>query len=168
MTEYRLAAPADAQLMACIRWQSWKETYPGIYPEEMLTNYDVPAVTERFAARLEDPAYRGYLLLCDGEVGGYAFVGPPNFGPYKDFELCLNNLYILQKHQRKGLGKLAFAAIANDCKQWGIARFFCGCNANNRNAVDFYRHMGGVQGEEAPPDVPQYDQIIHFEFYLGE
>ncbi len=168
MIEYKIATPADAQLMAIIRWQSWQETYPGIYPEEMLTNYDVPAVMERFAARLENPSYRGILLLCDGQMGGYAFVGPGNFGPYKDFDLCLNNLYILKKYQRKGMGRLAFSAIAQYCSQRGIAKFYCGCNANNPNAIAFYRAMGGSQADEALPDVPKYDQIVHFEFNLGE
>ena len=35
-------------------------------------------------------------------------------------------------------------------------------------AIAFYRHMGGIQGDDFPQDVPKEDQIIHFEFYIGD
>ena len=168
MIEVRKATPEDAVLLAQMRHIVWQQTYRGIYPDAMLDNYDLEMYAQRDRQRMEDPAHCYYFFI-DGDICvGYFSFGPYNFGSYKDFDLCLNNLYILSQYQGMGLGKQAFSVIRQYCIQNGIDKFFCGCNANNLPAVLFYRHMGGIQGDEAPAYLPKQDQIIHFEFYFGE
>ena len=162
------ASPEDARILAETRRTVWEETYRGIYPDAMLDGYDVAHYTERDRQRLEDPNHVYYLFMDGQTCVGYFSFGPYNYGTYKNFALCLNNLYILNSHKGIGLGQQAFHVIRQYCRDCEIDRFFCGCNANNLPAVTFYRHMGGIQGDEVPLDVPPQDQIIHFEFYLGE
>ena len=166
--ECRRAGAEDARLLAQTRQIVWKQTYWGIYPDCMLDDYDIDYYEARDRARILDPNHHYYLFL-DGEtcVGYYSF-GPYNYGTYRDFELCLNNLYIIESYKGMGLGKQAFSKIYQFCQANNIPKFFCGCNANNLPAVSFYLHMGGIQGDEALPNVPKEDQIIHFEFYIGE
>ncbi len=166
--ECRKAFPSDAALLAATRRIVWQETYRGIYPDAMLDAYDLDFYTRRDAARIADPQQHFYLFLEGEQCVGYFSYGPGNFGPYKDFTLCLNNLYIRKSYQGYGLGKLAFTHIRQFCQGAGISKFYCGCNAHNHPAIAFYRHMGGIPG-----DVPEFhenkaDDIIHFEFYLGE
>ena len=168
MIELRKAVPSDALLLAKTRQLVWKETYRGIYPDEMLDDYDINFYSSRDRQRLEDPRYCFYLYMDGEKCVGYFSFGPYNFGTYKDFNLCLNNLYILGEYKVHGLGKRAFDCIKAHCVEQGIGKFFCGCNAHNLPAIEFYKHMGGIQG-----DFPQFhdnksDDIIHFEFYTGE
>ena len=155
-------------MLAATRRIVWEETYRGIYPDAMLDGYDLELYARRDRQRIENPDHHYYLFLNGEECIGYFSYGPYNYGTYKDFRLCLNNLYIRQGYKGQGLGKLAFDHIRTFCREEGIDRFFCGCNANNKPAIGFYRHMGGIQGDEAKPGVPEEDQIIHFEFHIGD
>ncbi len=168
MIELRKAREEDAGTIVQTRSAIWLETYRGIYPDEMLYHADLDAAKARFAARIADPAHHIWLYY-DAEICiGYFAVGPSNFGPYKDFGLCLNNLYVRRAYQGLGLGRRAFSVVWDYCRKQGISKFFCGCNVHNTHAVEFYRHMGGIQGDEATYHENKADDIIHFEFYTGE
>ena len=168
MIELKKATAADASLLAETRRTVWKETYRGIYPDSMLDEYDLELYTQKDAQRIREPGNHYFLFVDGHECIGYFSFGPYHYGNYKDFEICLNHLYIRKAYQGQGLGKTAISVLWDHCNEQGIDRFFCGCNANNLPAIAFYRHMGGIQGDEAPRYVPKHDQIIHFEFYLGD
>lgn len=159
---------ADAHLLAVTRRIVWEETYRGIYPDEMLDDYDAAFYTERDARRISDPRHSYYLFMDGESCIGYFSFGPYNFGTYKDFALCLNNLYIRNGYKGLGLGKQAFVVIREYCAEQGIEKFFCGCNAHNHPAIGFYRHMGGIQGDEPQFTENKSDDIIHFEFHIGD
>ena len=164
----RLALPEDAATIGFLRASVWNSTYRGIYPDELLDQYPFELYLEKDTLLLRSPLQHWYLF-SDGErpVGYFSF-GPYNYGSYQDFTLCINHLYILEDYHGMGLGKRAFSVIKEYCHQQHIQKFFCGCNANNLPAISFYRHMGGIQGDQADPTLPKKDQIIHFEFYLGD
>ena len=164
----RRANQKDAHIIAATRRLVWEETYRGIYPDDKLDHYDLSAYTRRDFNRIGIPGYNYYLFMDEDRCVGYFSFGPYHHGTYKDFPVCLNHLYIRKSHQGRGLGKLAFATIRKYCGEQGINKFFCGCNANNLPAMSFYRHMGGMEGDQPRQDVPKMDQIVHFEFYLGE
>lgn len=168
MIELRKATAADALLLAQTRRIVWEETYRGIYPDAMLDGYDVQFYANRDRERLEHPAHHFYLFMEGTVCVGYFSFGPYNFGSYKDFDLCLNNLYIRNGYKGLGLGKQAFACIRRHCTDQGISKFFCGCNAHNAPAIGFYKHMGGMQGNEPEAPENKSDDIIHFEFHIGE
>lgn len=154
--------------VALTRKAVWEETYRGIYPQEMLDDYDPKDFACRDEERIRSGNHHYYLFLDEGKCIGYFSFGPYNFGSYKDFSLCLNNLYIRKEYQGKGLGRQAFDCIREYCVRRGISKFFCGCNAHNAPAAGFYRHMGGVQGDAFVPHKQKSDDIIHFEFHIGE
>lgn len=168
MIELKKASVADAVLIAETRRIVWQETYQGIYPDRMWEDYDLQTYAAHDAQRICEPGENYYVYLDENRCVGYFSFGPYHHGSYKDFRVCLNHLYIRKTYRGRGLGKLAFSTIQRYCAQQGIDKFFCGCNANNLPAMAFYRHMGGVEGDEPRTDVPKMDQIVHFEFYLGE
>ena len=157
----------DAPVIAATRQIVWDQTYRGIYPDETIDNYNLEFYTCRDRQRMEEPDQHYYLFMDQNRCVGYFSFGPYHYGSYKDFQVCLNNLYILEAYKGMGLGKQAFAILREYCHNHGIGKFFCGCNANNHPAIGFYRHMGGVAGDEANVTLPKADQIIHFEFHIG-
>ncbi len=167
MITVRRAQVDDAPVIVRLRAAVWQETYPGIYPDELLYGYDLGASQTRFAARIADPAHSVYLFCHEQKVVGYFSFGPGNFGSYRGMDMCLNNLYILKAYTGLGLGRWAFEILRSDCAKQGISKFFCGCNVHNTRAVGFYRHMGGIQTDEIVYHESKADDIIHFEFDTG-
>lgn len=166
--ELRRCEAEDALLLAKTRLQVWNQTYRGIYPDEMLDAYDLKFYADRDRQRIENPAHHYYLYLDGNECVGYFSFGPCNFGSYKDFTLCLNSLYIRQDYKGLGLGRLAFDTIRQYAREQGNHKFFCGCNIHNLPAQEFYRHMGGVVGNISGGHENRAEDIIHFEFHIGE
>ena len=162
------ASAADAPVIAATRQLVWDQTYRGIYPDETIDSYDLAFYPDRDRRRMEEPDQHYYLFMDENRCVGYFSYGPYHYGQYKDFQVCLNNLYILDGYKGNGLGKQAFSVLREYCRNLGLDKFFCGCNANNHPAIGFYRHMGGVQGDDADWTLPKADHIIHFEFHIGE
>ena len=146
----------------------WEQTYRGIYPDEMIDSYDFRHHLQRDQSRISSPEHRYYLFLDGGKCIGFFSFGPANYGPYKDFTLCLNSLYICQEYKGMGLGKRAFSVLRGYAAEQGIRKFFCGCNLHNERAQGFYCHMGGVAGLISTGHENRSQDIIHFEFYLGD
>ena len=168
MIEIVKASAADASVIAATRKIVWDQTYRGIYPDESIDGYDLAFYTDRDRRRMEEPDQYYYLFVDENRCVGYFSYGPYHYGQYKDFRICLNNLYILEGYKGQGLGKKAFSILREYCRNLGIDKFFCGCNANNHPAIGFYCHMGGIAVDEADLTLPKADQIIHFEFHMGE
>ena len=164
----RKATVADAPLIGQIRRIVWNETYRGIYPDAKIDQYDVQFHLERDSRTLASEDQHFYLYEDAAHCVGYFSFGPSLYGPYKDFELCLNNLYLTKDYQGMGLGKQVFALLRNFAREQGIEKFFCGCNAHNFPAQGFYRHMGGVEGLSSTGHQDKSDDIIHFEFTTGD
>ena len=168
MIECKKATPADAGILAETRRIVWLETYRGIYPDELLDEYDVSLYAMRDREYIEDVRQHYYLFIEKDVCVGYFSYGPYHYGSYKDFEVCLNHLYIRDGYKGLGLGRRAIEQLSAFCREQHIDRFFCGCNFHNKAAMSFYKHMGGVMG-----DCPQFhqhknDDIVHFEFYIGD
>ena len=166
--ELRKASVADAPIIAATRRIVWEETYRGIYPDAMLDDYELEVQRQKEAARIVQPEYHCYLFMDEDACAGYFSFGPPNYGPYKDFSLCLNSLYIREGYKGMGLGRRAFRILHTYAVQQGIRKFYCGCNIHNPKAQSFYRHMGGMDGLAFSGHENRSEDIIHFEFYLGE
>ena len=168
MIEFRKANPGDAVLLATLRQRVWEETYRGIYPDEKIDGYDIAAYAGRDASRMEDSAQR-YYLAFDGETCvGYFSYGPYNYGTYKDFDLCLNSLYFLKSHQRRGLGYRVLDQIQKYAREQGMDKFFCGCSIHNGPARAFYEKMGGLLAGECGGHENKAEGLCYYEFYLGE
>ena len=168
MIECRKASPADAILVTKTRQTVWAQTYRGIYPDEMIDSYDWDHHLQRDTQLMSSSEHQYYLFMDGSECIGYFSFGPYNYGHYLDFDLCLNSLYICQPYQRQGLGRLAFDILSDYCRSNHIPKFFCGCNIHNLPAQGFYRHMGGKVGSVCGGHENRSDDIMHFEFYLGE
>ena len=164
---FREAVPSDAPVLTDTRRKAWGSTYRGIYPDEMIDNFDFACYLARDVKRIEDPEQLVYLLMDGDTCGGYLCIGPPAWGAYKDFGFCLNALYILPPYQGQGFGRQAFALTAAECRRRGFQKFFCGCNAHNHKARNFYGHMGGHLGAARLGHRNPAEDQVYFEFALN-
>lgn len=164
---FQKAAPEDAPILAATRQKVWDATYRGIYPDEMIDHYDLALFTDRDEKRIANPENKVWLVMDRAECVGYLVVGPCGFGTYKDFDFCLNSLYLLPPYQKMGLGREAFHLTVAECHRRGLDKFFCSCSPHNHDAMGFYEHMGGVLGAQSLGHSNKAEDAVYFEFSLN-
>ena len=130
------AAKEDAAAIIALRHQIWGTTYRGIYPDDMIDNFDWAWHQEKELLRINDPAYSLYLLQKDDQNIGYLTISRTD-------GIVLQSLYILSEYQRQGIGRAAFDFIKAYCREHGAKFFTCHCVPENLNARAFYEKMGG-------------------------
>ena len=164
----RKASVEDVDLITATRKTVWEQTYRGIYPDHKIDQYDYTCHRNRDGTLLSDPSHHYFLFMEGDRCVGYFSYGPYNYGTYKNYSLCLNNLYVLDGYKGRGLGTMAFALLRDYARERGIDGFFCGCNAHNEKAQGFYRYMGGIPGQISIGHDDKSEDIIHFEFTTGD
>lgn len=134
-----LARPADLDAAARVRARSWRESFSGWLPEEVIANAEAwaPRVARRWA---ENATGRGasYWLGVDeaGEIVAVAHADAA-FEPDAPASLELKTLYVLDAAKGSGLaGALLRHAIGDEVPAyaWVIE--------GNERAIAFYRRHG--------------------------
>jgi ribosomal protein S18 acetylase RimI-like enzyme len=135
--ELRRATPEDAAAIAAIQVAGWRETYPGILPEEYLAALSVERRAEAWRKMLADGAS---VQIAEGS--GFAVVGAQ-----RDDALAaewpdeLQAIYVLRKHQGRGLGRaLLRAALGADPRPFSAFVL-----EGNDRALGFYLGTGAVE-----------------------
>lgn len=137
MFRFTPAHPGDEHTIGHLRQQCWAATYRGIYPDDMIDHFDYVWHAERDLARIASDRYEVYLIEDGNQPVGYMNIehGTPPL---------LYSLYLLPSHQRRGIGKAAFAHMRQLCQTQGQPFFLCHCQPENSAAIAFYHRMGGV------------------------
>ena len=155
------AAKEDVPEIIALRHQIWGTTYRGIYPDDMIDNFDWAWHQEKELLRINDPAYSVYLLQKDDQNIGYLTMSRTD-------GVILQSLYILSEHQRQGIGRIAFDFIKEYCKEQCAESFICQCVPDNLDARAFYERMGGkVIGEDLANE-ERWQNSITYRFSLTE
>lgn len=140
----RRAAAADAERLADVHIQCWRETYRGMLSEAFLAAADREGRLALWRFLLDRPEPAEAWVACDdGIVVGFAGVrrgpgpgSPEGHPPPSSGDLELWGLYLLASHQGFGLGRrLVDAALGGRAASLWVA-------ADNRRAIGFYRHFG--------------------------
>jgi ribosomal protein S18 acetylase RimI-like enzyme len=151
--QFRLAGPADADVIAKLHAESWRRHYRGAYSDAFL---DGDVVTDRLAVwtdRLREPDPRRYTILAeDGNLAGFAntvFDDDPTWGA------LLDNLHVADGRKRRGIGSrlLALTAQAVVGRPEGTGLYLWVLE-QNVDAQAFYEARGGRcvgKGSASPP-----------------
>lgn len=154
------AGESDAHTMGILRQQAWSDTYRGIYPDEMIDNFDYAWHAERDLRRIQSPQYQNYLIQVAHRNVGYLIVRKGN-------PLLLQSLYLLPEAQRKGIGRQVFSMLRSQCAEQNIDSFICHCQPDNRRAIGFYEKMCGVVIDRDEGNEERWQDSIVFEFRIA-
>ena len=137
----RLADQAAAEAVAKLYVDGWRRTYRGLVPESYLNGLNVLDATERWIDFLQEPG----AFLCvaeeDGRLIGFA-AGRNSGEPGWEGELYA--LYQEEGRRGTGLGKALFTCAVETFFVRGQRSMLVWAMEANKQAVGFYRHMGGV------------------------
>jgi ribosomal protein S18 acetylase RimI-like enzyme len=137
----RHARPGDAEEIARVHDESWRDAYRGVIPGVEL---------ERMIAR-RGPTWwlsaieRGTGLLVldfDNKIGGYSTYGR-NRVPSMPYSGEIFELYLSPQYQGLGLGRRLFAVARRELAEHGYLSTIVWALADNEKALAFYRSLGG-------------------------
>jgi ribosomal protein S18 acetylase RimI-like enzyme len=142
----RAASPRDAATLARVHRESWRTTYAGILPLEIVA---------RESGRKSEGAWRGRLaasgdLLATwlAELPGEGIVGFASCGPAREplegLEAEIYALYVLQSCQRRGTGRALVHEAARHFVRHGCFGFYLWVLKANRARM-FYEALGGQE-----------------------
>lgn len=137
MIQFTPAHSTDALLVGQLRQQCWAATYRGIYPDDMIDQFDYAWHAERDLAHIASPDFDVHIIRDNDLPIGYMVIHhiePP----------LLYSLYLLPAHQHRGIGHMAFTRMTEYCRQRNKPFFVCHCQPENAAALAFYYRMGGV------------------------
>lgn len=127
----------EAHLLSEFRRRVWATTYRGIYPDEIIDDFDFDFHDERNLLWIRSEEFWVYFIIADGEKAGYLILQEKE-------PLYVQSLYLLPEFRGKGIGKKVFGFIRGFCEEQGRDHFYLGCHPQNEKALGFYAAMGGV------------------------
>jgi GNAT superfamily N-acetyltransferase len=144
----RLAQPSDADACARVHVDTWRSAYKSIMPGEVLDKLSHEKRAEEWRRCLSDAASASFTFIAESEglIVGFATGGPERDGnaAYKG-ELW--TIYILEKWQRKGIGRQLTLAVAQNLQRRGFNSMLIWVFKDNPNRT-FYERLGGVTAGE--------------------
>lgn len=158
----RPARAADAAAIARVHRESWRTSYTGILPREVI---------EREAGRKSEAVWRHRLALADqctwiAETPRAGVIGFANCGDARasidalDAEIYA--LYVVQSEQGRGVGRELMRACARHFVRQGLFGFYVWVLKANRARL-FYEAMGGVEvgTKQERLGLHRYDEIAY-------
>ena len=142
----RAADPSDAAAIARVHVDSTRSTYAGIVSDEYLAGLSYRDRESTWADILTAgrPAECNFVAETpSGEVVGFAGGGPEREGN-REFTGELYVIYVLEEHQRAGVGCRLVSAVAQRLVSDAFRSMLAWVLEDNRPACLFYEALGGT------------------------
>jgi GNAT superfamily N-acetyltransferase len=161
VTAVRRATPEDARAIAEVHVATWRATYVGIIPQEILDALDVDAREADWATWVRAGDSVTFVAEDGGRVVGFA-----SAGPCRGFEDLgeLYAIYVLPRFWGTGAGSsLMAAAVEWLAARWSAAALWVA--EENPRARRFYERRGWLPDdhrvEEVAPGAPVAEVRYH-------
>ena len=144
----RTATADDADAVARVNVDTWRTTYPGIVPDDLLAGLSYEDVARGYRRSLGDPTSiaRGIfgLLAQDprGGVVGIALAGP-TWEPNPEYTSEIRILYVLEAYQGRGIGHVLVHAAVERLLERHHSSLVIWVFEANGPARRFYEALGG-------------------------
>lgn len=134
----------DQEQMAKIKIDGWRSAYDKIIESKYLKKLNYKEQTKRYIASFDE--YKDLVLVADkkGEILGYSCF---NLNQNDKYDAELVSLYIKPEKTGKGIGTDLFIETAKELYNKGKKNMIVWCLADNDNAIEFYKYLGGKKVE---------------------
>ncbi len=141
----RPATAADLPAIDRVFRTSFCDTFAHLYAPEDLAAFLALFTPESWARDFADPAFTFQVGEANGEVLGYALLGP-NKLPHVTLEgtLELRQLYLLKAAHGTGMAQALMHWILDEARRRGAKRLALSVWSENWRAQAFYRRFGFI------------------------
>ena len=147
----RRAEAADAQSLAYVQTESWKDAFRKIVPEELLLKCtDADHAAQMYRRLLTQGKGNGYLLELEGKPHCIAWWDASREKDMTGFAelICIHSL---KDNWHKGYGKMMMDQVLCDMKKAGYSKVMLWVFDNNLRAIKFYEAHGfAASGRKQP------------------
>ena len=140
--EYRRPTFDEAETMAALHVQCWKEAYAGIVPDELMAKFDVGQRTPMWQKSLGDAKRVVIAAYDEDKAVGFVIAGQPLEHIFEGEDGHIAAVYILASHYRLGIGRKLIALAAQQWLAQGGQSLALGVLAENVRARNFYESLG--------------------------
>ena len=140
----RKAARSDLDGLVRVHVDTWRTTYRGIVPDSYLDGLTYERTAKQWETVLA-PGSGNHVFLAEdpaGAVVGFAN-GGPNRGNEEDYKAELYAIYVLQAHNRRGVGRSLLYTMAGNLLTEGLDSLITWALADNAPARRFYENLQG-------------------------
>lgn len=159
----RAAASADAGAIARVHRESWRTTYAGILPLEVIARHSgkSEAAWRRRLAHVAPGAGTWIAETAGDGVVGFASCGEARLA-IEGLDAEIYELYVIHSHQRQGVGRELVRACARHFVRQGLFGFYLWVLKANRARL-FYDAMGGqeIAARTERLGLHRYDEIAY-------
>ncbi|RDW16195.1 GNAT family N-acetyltransferase [Oceanobacillus chungangensis] len=137
----RKAKVDDAKGIARVHVDSWKTTYKNNIPEDYLNSLSYEKREQLWTNNIP----KDNVFVAENEQGqiiGFSSGGEERSGKYKEYKGELSSIYILEKFQGKGIGKLLAKPVFDKIEELGINTLLVLVLEDNKSKL-FYEALGG-------------------------
>ena len=143
----RHARPSDAERIASVYVETWRDAYPTMLPDDVLVGLSEPRHTTFWQRQIKED--HGVILVVDDAEAGV--VGFGSAGRARNDSLGLEGevytLYLLADWRNLGIGRALFNALFEGLRERGYASALIWVLADNPSRF-FYETMGGRMAAE--------------------
>ena len=139
----RRAVVDDAEAIERIRTDTWRAAYRGLMPDSVLDGLGYDATRRR--AFMSALSAHQFVLVAedDGAVVGFC-IGGRSRTPDDPFKGEIYAIYVLPKHQARGIGRALLQGAAQELLDRGLTSMLIWVLRENAPSRRFYERMGGV------------------------
>ena len=140
---YRDGGPGDGKAVADLFRDSFIATFGHLYAAEDLDAFLVGLTTEAFEEELADPGFHFRLAEDEGELAGFAKLGPDNLpGEKLPGTIELYQLYVLEPWKGMGIAQQLYDWTESTARLRGAAHLQLTVYIENHRARRFYEKYG--------------------------
>lgn len=161
----REASLLEAPAIARVHVDTWRTTYRGIVPEDYLEKLSYEKRERGWKQILSSATDNGQFTYVvedeSGQIVGFANGGPERTGD-SVYRGELNAIYILNTHQRRGIGHRLTQVVTHRLAQADIHSMLAWVLADN-SACRFYEALGGkkVYNKQIERGTAQLNEVAY-------
>ncbi len=140
---YRTATAEDAGALAELGEATFTATFGHLYRPEDLAIFLQNHSLENWAKELGDPAFAVRVAEVDGEMVGYAKLGPPHLPFEPRGEAAeLRQLYVLEEMKGQGVAQTLIEWVIERARELRADHLYLSVFTDNHRARRFYEKFG--------------------------
>jgi ribosomal protein S18 acetylase RimI-like enzyme len=142
MFKIRYADISDAKTLGEIHSRSWKVTYKGIVPNEILENITIEKRQKYFEKAQTDGREEDAIIFKDNEAVGFICIGKCRDADKPDIYGEIWGIYLLPGYWKMGIGSELINWGLNELKKRHYSKITLWVLEENINARKFYEKNG--------------------------